>query len=76
MRKVDKYKNVNDESFKRVVGVKRSRYEEMVNEYKKAEEKRKENHWKLRKKNYAKIAIKKEIENEIKKIYRNTNKTP
>ena len=41
MRKVDKYENVNDESFKRVLGVKRSTYEEMLNEYKKAEEERK-----------------------------------
>ena len=44
MRKVDKYKNVNDESFKRVVGVKRATFEVMVEEYKKSEEKRKENH--------------------------------
>ena len=35
MRKVDKYENMNNESFKRVVGVKRSTYEEMLNEYKK-----------------------------------------
>ena len=41
MRKVDKYENVNDENFKRVLGVKRSTYEEMVNQYKKAEEERK-----------------------------------
>ena len=39
MRKVDKYKNVNDESFKRVLGVKRSTYEEMMNQYKKRERK-------------------------------------
>jgi len=44
MRKVDKYKNVNDESFKRVLGVKHSTYDEMVNEYKKAEEERKKGH--------------------------------
>ena len=30
MRKVDKYKNVNDESFKRVLGVKRSTYEVLL----------------------------------------------
>ena len=35
MRKVDKYENVNDKSFKRVLGVKRSTYEKMVNKYKK-----------------------------------------
>ena len=35
---------MNDEGFKRVLGVKHSTYDEMVNEYKKAEEKRKENH--------------------------------
>ena len=28
MRKVDKYENVNDESFKRVLGLKRSTYGE------------------------------------------------
>ena len=44
MRKVDKYENVNDESFKRVLGVKHSTYDEMVNEYKKAEEERKKGH--------------------------------
>ena len=32
MRKVDKLEKVNEESFKRVVGVKRSTYEEMVKE--------------------------------------------
>jgi hypothetical protein len=35
MRKVDKFENVNEESFKRLVGVKRSTFEVMVNEYKK-----------------------------------------
>ena len=44
MRKIDKFEKVNEESFKRVVGVKRSTYEEMVKEYKKAEEERKKGH--------------------------------
>ena len=44
MKKVDKYENVNDESFKRLLGVKRSTYKEMVNQYKKAEEERKKGH--------------------------------
>jgi len=44
MRKVDKFEKVNEESFKRLVGVKRSTYEEMVKEYKKAEEERKKGH--------------------------------
>ena len=41
MRKIEKFKKVNEENFKRVVGVKRSTFEEMVKEYKKAEEERK-----------------------------------
>lgn len=44
MRKVDKFENVNEESFKRVVGVKRVTFEVMVEEYKKAEEERKKEH--------------------------------
>ena len=44
MRKVDKFEKINEESFKRVVGVKRSTFEVMVNEYKKAEEERKKGH--------------------------------
>ena len=44
MRKIDKFEKVNEENFKRLVGVKRSTFEEMVKEYKKAEEKRKKGH--------------------------------
>ena len=44
MRKIEKFKKVNEENFKRVVGVKRSTFEEMVKEYKKAEEERKKGH--------------------------------
>ena len=44
MRKVDKFEKVNEENFKRVVGVKRSTFEVMVNVYKKAEEERKRGH--------------------------------
>jgi hypothetical protein len=44
MRKIDKFEKVNEENFKRVVGVKRSTYEVMVEEYKKAEEERKRGH--------------------------------
>ena len=44
MRKIEKFKKVNEENFKRVVGVKRSTFEEMVKEYKKAEEERKKWH--------------------------------
>jgi hypothetical protein len=44
MRKIDKFEKVNDENFKRVVGVKRATFEAMVQEYKKAEEKRKKGH--------------------------------
>jgi len=44
MRKIDKFKKVKDRDFKRVVGVKRTTYEQMVKEYKKAEAKRKQGH--------------------------------
>jgi len=44
MRKIDKFKNINEESFKRVVGVKRATYENMVLIYKQAEEERKKGH--------------------------------
>jgi len=44
MRKIDKFENINDECFKRVVGVKRETYKSMVLIYKEAEEKRKEGH--------------------------------
>ena len=44
MRKIDKFEKVNEDNFKRVVGVKRSTFEEMVKEYKKAEEERKKGH--------------------------------
>jgi len=44
MRKVDKFEKINEEKFKRVVGVKRSTFEVMVNKYKKAEEERKKGH--------------------------------
>lgn len=44
MRKVDKFEKVNEEKFKRVVGVKKSTFKVMVNEYKKAEEERKKGH--------------------------------
>ncbi len=36
MRKIDKFEKVNEENFKRVVGVKRSTFEIMVKEYKKS----------------------------------------
>ncbi len=41
MRKIDKFEKVNDDNFKRVVGIKRSTFEAMVKEYKRAEEERK-----------------------------------
>jgi hypothetical protein len=44
MRKVDKFEKVNEESFKRLVGVKRSTFEVMVEMYKKAEKERKKGH--------------------------------
>lgn len=44
MRKVDKFEKVSEENFKRLVGVKRSTFEVMVKEYKKAEEERKKGH--------------------------------
>ena len=44
MRKIDKFKKANEDSFKRLVGVKRATFEAMVQEYKKAEEKRKRGH--------------------------------
>ena len=44
MRKIDKFEKVNEENFKRVVGVKRATFEVMVEEYKKAEIERKKRH--------------------------------
>jgi hypothetical protein len=44
MRKIDKFEQISEERFKRVVGVKRSTYELMVEEYKKAEVERKKGH--------------------------------
>ena len=44
MRKIDKFEKVKEENFKRVVGVKRSTFEAMVEEYKRAEEERKKGH--------------------------------
>jgi hypothetical protein len=44
MRKIDKLKEISEERFKRLVGVKRTTFEKMVEEYKKAEEERKKGH--------------------------------
>ena len=44
MRKIDKFIKTNEESFKRLVGVKRITFEMMVKEYKKAEVERKKDH--------------------------------
>jgi len=44
MRKIDKFEKVSEENFKRVVGVKRSTFEVMVEEYKKSEAERKKGH--------------------------------
>ena len=44
MRKVDKFEKVSEASFKRIVGVKRATFNKMLEEYKKAEEKRKKGH--------------------------------
>jgi hypothetical protein len=44
MRKVDKFENVNEKNFKRLVGVKRATFEAMVVEYKNAELERKKGH--------------------------------
>ena len=44
MRKVDKFEKVNEENFKRLVGVKRATFEVMVKEYKEAEKERKKGH--------------------------------
>lgn len=44
MRKLDKFENVNEENFKRLVGVKRATFEAMVKEYKNAEVERKKGH--------------------------------
>jgi hypothetical protein len=44
MRKIDKLKDIDEVTFKRVVGVKHSTYEVMVDEYKKAETERKKEH--------------------------------
>ena len=41
MRKIDKFKKVNEENFKRLVGVKRETFKVMVEEYRKSEEERK-----------------------------------
>ena len=44
MRKIDKFEKVSKENFKRVVGVKRSTFEVVVEEYKKSEAERKKGH--------------------------------
>jgi len=44
MRKVDKFEKVNEENFKRLVGVKRSTFKVMVEMYRKAEKERKKGH--------------------------------
>jgi len=44
MRKIDKFEKVNEENFKRVVGVKRETFKVMVEEYKKAEIERRKGH--------------------------------
>ena len=44
MKKIDKFKEVSEENFKRLVGVKRGTFEVMVEEYKKAEIERKKTH--------------------------------
>jgi len=44
MRKIEKFEKVNEENFKRVVGVKRETFEVMVEEYKKAEIERRKGH--------------------------------
>jgi hypothetical protein len=44
MRKIDKFKKINEEKFKRLVGVKRKTFKVMVEEYKRAEEERKKDH--------------------------------
>ena len=44
MRKIDKFEKISEESFKRVVGVKRATFEIMVAEYNKAEIERKKEH--------------------------------
>ena len=44
MRKIEKFEKVNEENFKRLVGVKRETFNIMVKEYKKAEEERKKDH--------------------------------
>ena len=44
MRKIDKFEKINEERFKRVIGVKRATFEVMVKEYKKVEEERKKGH--------------------------------
>ena len=44
MRKIDKLRKVNEENFKRLVGVKKVTFEVMVEEYKKAEIERRKGH--------------------------------
>tara|TARA_B110000503_G_C7018290_1_gene358632 strand:+ start:42 stop:503 length:462 start_codon:yes stop_codon:yes gene_type:complete len=44
MRKIDKFINIDGERFKRVVGVKQSTFQVMVNEYKTSEIERKKTH--------------------------------
>jgi len=44
MRKIDKFKDIDEATFKRVVGVKPLTYKVMVEEYKKAEVERKKEH--------------------------------
>ncbi len=44
MRKIDKFIDIDEETFKRVVGVKHSTFKVMIEEYQKAEIERKKNH--------------------------------
>jgi hypothetical protein len=44
MRKIDKFINTDEKTFKRVVGVKYSTFKVMIQEYQKADEKRKKDH--------------------------------
>ena len=44
MRKIDKFEKINEDSFKRIVGVKKATFEAMVAEYNKAEIERKKGH--------------------------------
>ena len=44
MRKIDKFINIDTERFKRVVGVKQTTFQVMINEYKTSEIERKKTH--------------------------------